>query len=176
MAVLQPSLNQPWRIAVVGAVSGFLALGLATHTFKAYHLGLLVAVPAALLAADTGRRFFVEWGPLMCTWLAYDRLRLVQPFLLERVAVRGPLAVECALFGWLAGRKLDAPDCGQKKTLAETGEGRIGVTITGTMRPAAIGHNVRALRSSNGVRKLPQAVAPCPVPGCQRADPSTRRG
>ncbi|HQR39093.1 MAG TPA: phosphatase PAP2 family protein [Blastocatellia bacterium] len=99
---------EPWRIVVCVTVLGFLALAVSTGTFKLYQLATLIAIPGALLAADTGRRFFFEWGPLMCTWLAYDRLRLVQPWLLDRVAVRWPYDVEIILFGWLAGGRVPA--------------------------------------------------------------------
>lgn len=94
---------QPWRLVVCAAVAGFLALGVATHTFRVYHLFMLLAIPAALFASELGRRFFVEWGPLMATWLAYDRFRLVQPSLLSRVGVEWPYRLEVALFGWLTG-------------------------------------------------------------------------
>jgi hypothetical protein len=99
---------RPWRLAVCAAVASFLALGAATHSFRVYHLFTLLAIPAALFASDLGRRFFVEWGPLMATWIAYDRFRLVQPSLLPRVAVELPYRLERACFGWLAGGEAPA--------------------------------------------------------------------
>src|SRR3954469_16409983 len=57
--------TSPWRLLVCGAVAAFLALGAATHTFRVYHLFLLLAVPFALFSADAGRRFFADWWPLL---------------------------------------------------------------------------------------------------------------
>ncbi len=94
---------QPWQIIVCLGVAAFLALGLATDTFRIYHLFLLLVVPGALVAADAGRRFFFDWGPLFGTWITYDRLRLAQPWLLERVGVAWPHDLERVLFGWMAG-------------------------------------------------------------------------
>lgn len=99
---------QPWRLVVCSAVVGFLALSAATNSFRIYHLFLLAAIPAALFAAEAGRRFFFDWGPLMMTWLAYDRFRLVQPLLLARVGVAWPYRLEEALFGWMAGGRVPA--------------------------------------------------------------------
>lgn len=90
-------------MSVCAAVLGFIALGAATHSFRSYHLFLLLAIPGALLAAEGGRRFFLDWAPLAATWIAYDRFRLVQAYLLDRVSVEAPYAVELWLFGWLAG-------------------------------------------------------------------------
>ncbi len=86
----------------------YLALGAATHSVKLYHWFMLLAVPAALLAAERGRRFFVDLAPLFAFWLIYDRLRLLQPLLLDRVAVRLPYAMERWLFGWAAGGDVPA--------------------------------------------------------------------
>lgn len=94
---------QPWQIVVCLGVAAFLALGLSTNTFRIYHLFLLLVVPGALVAADAGRRFFFDWGPLFGTWITYDRLRLAQPWLLERVGVAWPHNLERALFGWMTG-------------------------------------------------------------------------
>ncbi len=94
---------EPWQYVVCLGVAAFLALGYATRTFRVYHLFLLLAVAGALVAADAGRRFFVDWGPIFGTWVTYDRLRLAQPWLLERVGVAWPYELERALFGWLAG-------------------------------------------------------------------------
>lgn len=94
---------QPWQLVVCLGVAAFLALGYATDTFRIYHLFLLLAVPGALVAADAGRQFFFDWGPLFGTWITYDRLRLAQPWLLERVGVIWPFEFERVLFGWLVG-------------------------------------------------------------------------
>jgi membrane-associated phospholipid phosphatase len=69
---------------------------------------MLVAVPGALLARERGRQFFLDCAPLMVFWMVYDRLRLLQPFLLHRVAVQWPYDVERWAFGWLAGGEVPA--------------------------------------------------------------------
>lgn len=101
--VSQSRRLQPWQIVVCLGVAAFLALGLLTDTFRIYHLFLLLVVPGALVAADAGRRFFFDWGPLFGTWITYDRLRLAQPWLLERVGVAWPHHIEQTLFGWMTG-------------------------------------------------------------------------
>jgi hypothetical protein len=99
---------QPWKMVVCTSVLGFLALGAATHTLRTYHWLLLLMIPGALAAAERGRRLFFDWAPLVVTWLTYDRLRLVQPLLLSRVAVEGPHAIERWLFGWMAAGEVPA--------------------------------------------------------------------
>ena len=89
-------------------VCTYLALGLATNTVRTYHWFMLLAVPAALMSPERGRRFFVEWTPLFAFWLVYDRLRLVQPLLYARVAVERPYDLERWAFGWLAGGSVPA--------------------------------------------------------------------
>jgi hypothetical protein len=96
-------LAEPWRITVCLGVFGFLALGVATHSFRAYHLFMLFAIPGAIVAAERGRRFFLDWAPLVATWLVYDRFRLIHSWLLSRVSVEAPYRVEQWLFGWLSG-------------------------------------------------------------------------
>ncbi len=90
-----------WQLAVTLCVLAYLALGALTHTLKIYHWFLLLAIPGAIFAAERGRRFFLDWLPLFAFWLGYDRLRLVQPFLLSRVIVETPHKLEIWLFGWL---------------------------------------------------------------------------
>jgi membrane-associated phospholipid phosphatase len=64
---------------------------------------MLIAIPGTLLAAERGRQFFLDWAPLFAFWLTYDRLRLLQPSLLYRVAVESPYQIEQWAFGWIAG-------------------------------------------------------------------------
>jgi hypothetical protein len=92
---------QLWQLAVTLCVLAYLALGAMTHTLKTYHWFLLLAIPGAIFAAERGRRFFMDWLPLFAFWLGYDRLRLIQPFLLSRVVVEAPYKLEVWLFGWL---------------------------------------------------------------------------
>ncbi|MCI0489725.1 MAG: phosphatase PAP2 family protein [Blastocatellia bacterium] len=99
---------QPWQITVCAVVGGYLALGVATHSIRAFHWFLLAVIPAALLASKHGRRFFIDWVPLFAFWLVYDRLRLLQPFLLNRVLVESPYVMERWAFGWMAGGEIPA--------------------------------------------------------------------
>jgi membrane-associated phospholipid phosphatase len=69
---------------------------------------MLLAIPGALVAAERGRRFFLDWSPLFAFWLVYDRLRLLQPALLYRVAVETPYLIERQAFGWIAGGEAPA--------------------------------------------------------------------
>jgi len=61
-----------------------------------------------LMSGERGRRFFVDWAPLFAFWLVYDRLRLIQPLLYARVAVKQPLELERWAFGWLANGSVPA--------------------------------------------------------------------
>jgi membrane-associated phospholipid phosphatase len=92
---------QGWQIMVCLCVCAYLGLGAATHSLRIYHWFMLLAIPAAIFAAERGRRFFVDWIPLFAFWLGYDRLRLLQPYLLSRVTVELPFTIERWLFGWL---------------------------------------------------------------------------
>jgi inositol phosphorylceramide synthase catalytic subunit len=94
---------QPWKACVCAAVCGFLALAAATQSLRTYHWFLLLAIPAVAVAAERGRSFVVGWAPLFLFWIAYDRLRLIQPMLFDRVAVVWPYELERLAFGWLAG-------------------------------------------------------------------------
>lgn len=89
-------------------VCAYLALAIATHTVRPYHWFLLATIPAALFAPERGRQFFLDWSPLIAFWLVYDRLRLLQPLLLDRVSVETPFLVERWAFGWLAGGEVPA--------------------------------------------------------------------
>lgn len=99
---------QPWQMAVSATVCAYIALCFATGTLKLHHWFLLIAVPAAALAQERGRKFFRDFWPLFAFWLVYDRLRLIQPFLLDRVSVRWPYELERWAFGWIAGGDLPA--------------------------------------------------------------------
>src|SRR5262245_33943996 len=81
----------------------YVTLGVATHSLRLYHWFVLAAVPGALLSAERGKRFFIDWAPLFAFWLVYDRLRLVQPLLYSRVAVEAAFSIERWMFGWLSG-------------------------------------------------------------------------
>ena len=97
-----------WQAAICFGVSAYLILGLMTNTIRLYHWFMLAAIPAVLLSAERGRRFFLDWAPLFAFWLVYDRLRLIQPLLYARVAVEHPFLVERTAFGWLAGGAVPA--------------------------------------------------------------------
>ncbi|HXG68003.1 MAG TPA: phosphatase PAP2 family protein [Blastocatellia bacterium] len=99
---------QSWQWAISAGVCGYLALGVATHTVKTYHWFLLLLIPTTFRLAERGRQFFLDWSPLFACWLIYDRFRLVQPYLLDRVAVESVYQLERWLFGWMAGGEIPA--------------------------------------------------------------------
>jgi len=97
-----------WQIGASLAVAGYLTTCVLTGTIKSYHWVLLGIVPLALFHEKPTRRFLLDWLPIIAFWLAYDRLRLVQPLLLSRVAVEWPYELELRLFGWLGGGDVPA--------------------------------------------------------------------
>ena len=97
-----------WQVTVCAVISVYLVLGVATHSLRPYHWAILGAAPLAFVASNRGRQFFLDWLPLFAFWMVYDRLRLLQPFLYERVSVKLPYLVECGLFGWLSGGQAPA--------------------------------------------------------------------
>lgn len=97
-----------WQLVLCAGVCGYLLLAVSTKTIHSYHWFLLAAIPAAFLAAERGRQFFLDWAPLIAFWLVYDRLRLLQPLLLDRVSVENPFIIERWAFGWLAGGQVPA--------------------------------------------------------------------
>src|ERR1051326_7730814 len=74
---------QLWQVLLSAGVCAYLLLGLMTKTARPYHCFMLLIVPAAFIAADRCRKFFLDWAPLVAFWLVYDRLRLLQPLLLH---------------------------------------------------------------------------------------------
>lgn len=99
---------QTWQLVLCTGIFCYLALAVATHTVRTYHWFLLATIPAALVAAERGRQFFLDWSPLIAFWLVYDRLRLLQPLLLDRVSVESPFLFERWAFGWLGGGEVPA--------------------------------------------------------------------
>lgn len=99
---------QPWQVVVSLTVCSYIALCGVTHTLKWHHWFLLVAIPLSFIPTDRGRQFFTDWWPIFAFWFVYDRLRLIQPFLLDRVAVEWPFHLEKFLFGWMAGGSVPA--------------------------------------------------------------------
>jgi inositol phosphorylceramide synthase catalytic subunit len=99
---------QLWQLVLCAGVCGYIALAVSTHTIRSYHWFLLAVIPAAVLTADRGRQFFLDWAPLFAFWLVYDRLRLLQPLLINRVSVETPYALERWAFGWLTGGQAPA--------------------------------------------------------------------
>jgi len=86
----------------------YFGLAAATHTIRFYHWLILLIIPAVMLAAERGQLFFLDWSPLFAFWLAYDCLRLLQPWMLSRVFVTGPYSIERSLFGWIGGDGIPA--------------------------------------------------------------------
>jgi hypothetical protein len=99
---------QAWQAALCASICGYLALGAATHTLKAYHWLLLALIPGAWLYGERLRRFFLDWAPMIAFWIVYDRLRLVQPLLLSRVSVEPVYEIERWAFGWIGGGAIPA--------------------------------------------------------------------
>jgi inositol phosphorylceramide synthase catalytic subunit len=102
---------QRWQATVCAVICGYLALGVATHSVRAYHWLILGALPLVFIASERGRQFFLDWSPLFAFWMVYDRLRLLQPLLYHRVAVEWPYRLESWLFGWMSGGEAPAHAC-----------------------------------------------------------------
>jgi hypothetical protein len=122
------------------SVFAYLALGAATRTVRPYHWFMLMIIPAAFLAAERCRRFFLDWAPLVAFWLAYDRLRLLQPMLLNRVAVAWPYELERWLFGGLFGG--DVPAHATRAWLAAHSSTALGASLSWTAQLVYLSHIV----------------------------------
>ena len=81
---------ESWQVVVIAAVAGYLALGVATGTVRIYHWFMLAIIPLVVFARESTRDFLIDWAPMVAFWLVYDRLRLIQRFVLDRVAVAWP--------------------------------------------------------------------------------------
>lgn len=99
---------QPWQIIVSASIFAYMALGAVTGSFRTYHWFMLLVIPLSLKADKRGRQFFLDWAPIIAFWLIYDRLRLLQPYILHRVAVEWPYSLELWAFGWLSGAGVPA--------------------------------------------------------------------
>jgi len=129
---------QLWQIVLSLFIVAYILLAIITKTVRFYHWFLLLAIPGALFAAERGRRFFLDWSPLFFFWLAYDRLRLLQPLLLNRVFVRGPYSIETFLFGWMAGGR--APANAAREWLAAHSSSAFWSTIQVVMQCIYLSH------------------------------------
>ena len=101
-------LIQKWKVIVSVSIAAYFGFAAVTHTIRFYHWLILLVIPAVILAAERGKRFFLDWSPLFAFWLAYDCLRLLQPFMLSRVFVTGPYKIEQYLFQWIGGDGIPA--------------------------------------------------------------------
>lgn len=99
---------------------------------------MLLAIPPALLAAERSRQFFLDWAPLLAFWLVYDRLRLMQPLLLDRVAVEGAFNIERWAFGWLSGG--DAPAHAARAFLQANADSSIWAAISWAAQLVYLSH------------------------------------
>jgi hypothetical protein len=108
LAALIKQRVQPWQVWLFAGIAGYLSLSAATNTLRTFHWYMLLVVPVAFFGTEKPKRFFLDWLPLFAFWLVYDRLRLVQPMLLDRVAVAWPYDLECLAFGWLTGGQAPA--------------------------------------------------------------------
>lgn len=140
MAVATPLKRrlQPWQMLLSASVFAYLALGLATSTVRPYHWFMLIIIPAAFLAAERCRSFFLDWAPLVAFWLVYDRLRLLQPVLLHRVAVAWPYELELWLFGGLFGG--DVPAHASRAWLAGQPSATLGAILSWTAQIIYLSH------------------------------------
>ncbi len=105
---------------------------------RLYHWGLLIAIPLALISSQRGRQFFLDWAPIFAFWFVYDRLRLLQPFLLGRVAVQWPDDLEVWLFGWLGGG--EAPAIAWRHWLAGNLQSVYGMAISNIAQFVYLSH------------------------------------
>lgn len=108
LAALIKQRVQPWQVWLCAGIAGYISLSAATHTLRGFHWYMLLVVPVAFFGTEKPKRFFLDWLPLFAFWLVYDRLRLVQPMLLDRVAVEWPYYLECWAFGWMTGGQAPA--------------------------------------------------------------------
>lgn len=131
---------QPWQMLLSASVFAYLALGAATRTVRPYHWFMLIIIPAAFLAAERCRKFFLDWAPLVAFWLVYDRLRLLQPMLLNRVAVAWPYELERWLFGSLFGG--DVPAHASRAWLAAHSSTALGASLSWTAQLVYLSHIV----------------------------------
>lgn len=115
-------------MAVSLTICAYIALCGLTHTLKLHHWFLLVVIPVSFIATDRGKQFFTDWWPIFAFWFVYDRLRLIQPFLLDRVAVSWPFRLESFLFGWMVGG--DVPAHAGRMWLATISGNWTGVLIS----------------------------------------------
>jgi membrane-associated phospholipid phosphatase len=129
---------QPWKLAVSATVCGYIALCFASGTLRFHHWFLLAAIPGAMIAGERGRRFFIDLAPIFAFWFIYDRLRLVQPFLLSRVAVRWPYELERLLLGWTSAG--DVPAHAQRVWLASHADTFAGEIISATLQFVYLSH------------------------------------
>ncbi len=90
------------------AIAVVLWIGLLIWAGKAgwQHLSLGVLIWACLTREAGPRRFVRDWTPLILFWLSYDGMRLLEPWILPRVDVRGPFRWEKALFSLPSGEIL----------------------------------------------------------------------
>jgi hypothetical protein len=119
---------QPWQIIVSASIFAYMALGAVTGSFRTYHWFMLLVIPLSLKADKRGRQFFLDWAPMIAFWLIYDRLRLLQPYILQRVAVEWPYSLELWAFGWLSGGDIPA-HAGRAWLAAQAGSNHHLVTI-----------------------------------------------
>src|SRR5205085_8948386 len=98
----------------------------------------LLIIPAAFLAAERCRQFFLDLTPLIAFWVIYDRLRLVQPLLLHRVAVAWPYQLERALFGGLFGG--DVPAHATRAWLAAHSHTMVGASLNWAAQLVYLSH------------------------------------
>jgi inositol phosphorylceramide synthase catalytic subunit len=129
---------QAWQMLLSAGVFAYLALGVATGSLRPYHWVMLMIIPVSFLAAERSRKFFLDWAPLVAFWLVYDRLRLLQPMLLHRVAVAWPYKLEGWLFGTTFGG--DVPAHAARAWLAAQSNTTLGVGLSWAAQLVYLSH------------------------------------
>ena len=129
---------QRWQVAVSAAVFAYLALGVATGTLRPFHWWMLLLIPVSFLFGEACRSFLVDWAPMVAFWLVYDRLRLVQPLLLDRVAIQWPFELERWLFGGLC--RGDVPAHAARAWLAAHSGTVAGAALSWTAQVVYLSH------------------------------------
>jgi inositol phosphorylceramide synthase catalytic subunit len=85
------------RVAAAAVVLYLVGL-LASGRLVPHHAALLALVWALASSRSGPRRFVRHWWPMILFWVAYDSMRLLEPWILPRVEVRAPYEWERAWF------------------------------------------------------------------------------
>lgn len=98
-----------WQLAVIIWVGAYVTVAILLFgvAFRYLCVGAILIGLAASGRAN-GKRFLLDWFPLLLFWIGYDWMRELADQIVPRVAVTTPYELEMALFGWLAGGQVPA--------------------------------------------------------------------